>query len=153
MRSYMTRRAFWIAALALAVTAPLARAAEPAKEAVSLDGLWKVVALTSEDKVAPADVFQSWRWEIKGNKFIISADGEERLELMAVIDTSKSPGAIDLTALTGDTKGKTAKGIFELKEEKLRICIGEPGAESPRPTEFVGGANTGFITLERIKKP
>ncbi|MGV3722330.1 MAG: TIGR03067 domain-containing protein [Actinomycetota bacterium] len=149
----MTRRAFWTAVLAFAVTAPVARAAEPAKEAVSLDGSWKVVALKSGDEEAPAEAFQWWRWEIKGKTIIISAEGEEPMELVAVIDAAKSPGAIDITALNGDTKGKTAKGIFELKQERLRVCLGGPGVEGPRPTEFDGGVGKGLITLERIKKP
>jgi uncharacterized protein (TIGR03067 family) len=154
LRSLMTRRVFWTAALAFAVMTPFARAQEPAKEAETLDGTWKVVALRAEGNDAPADAFRTWRWEIKDKKIVMSAEGEEPIEATVVLHPSKSPAAIDMTALSGPTKGKKAQGIYELKKETLRICLADFDAvDAARPTEFDGGAGKGLITLERIKKP
>ena len=150
----MTRRAFWIAAVAFAVTAPFARAEEPAKNAPGLDGTWKVVALKAEGDEAPAEAFRTWRWEIMGKKIVISAADEDPMEMMAVFDSSKTPPTIDMTALTGPAKDKKAHGIYELKAATLRICLGGlDAAEADRPTAFDGGQGKALITLERIKKP
>lgn len=145
----MMRRALWIALLALAAFAPFA-VAEEAKDAPSLDGTWKVTALSSGGEVAPDDVFKTWRWEFKGKKLVISAENEEPIEITAVIDSTKSPATIDMKAVSGPTKDKTVKGIYELKEGKLRVCLGDFDTEG-RPAEFDGGKGKGLISLERVK--
>jgi hypothetical protein len=48
---------------------------------------------------------------------------------------------------TGEHKGMTSLGIYELDGSTLRVCLGEPG--DPRPTKFHGG---GTYTLEVFKR-
>jgi uncharacterized protein (TIGR03067 family) len=51
---------------------------------------------------------------------------------------SRSPKAIDLIALNGPQKGKTAPGIYQLKGDVLRVCLAMEDGQ--RPAEFPGQA-------------
>jgi uncharacterized protein (TIGR03067 family) len=60
------------------------------------------------------------------------------------VDPTKKPKEIDITV-----GGKASKGIYELKDDTLKICV----SDGDRPTEFVtkAGTKAGLITFKKDK--
>jgi RNA polymerase sigma factor (sigma-70 family) len=123
-------------------------------ELKKLQGMWRVTRLESKRGLAPAEEIEPMRWEIVGTT-VFAQDNpadKEKQESQIFIDPTKSPKQITLTLLNGPQGevGKELAGIYELKNDKLRICLVFPGKE--RPTEFKlnNADDGGIIELERI---
>lgn len=136
--------------------------AKPEDDQKALQGKWKPAKIVSKEGEAPAEELKGMSWEIEGDKiFVVDKPGEDRKEEMSfALDPSKSPKHIDLTALTGPAavKGKAMRGIYELKDGKLTICLRPPEiADEGRPTEFKADKDSraAMIVLEKeeVKKP
>lgn len=71
------------------------------------------------------------------------------------LDGTKSPRQIDITIEEGpdQAKGKTALGVYELKDDTLKWATNHPG-ETERPTGFGSTAGTShmMVTLKKEKK-
>jgi uncharacterized protein (TIGR03067 family) len=65
------------------------------------------------------------------------------------IDPTKTPKTIDSVPSEGDAAGKTHYGIYELKDDSLKICIATEGGE--RPTNFDGGSGRISLVYKRAK--
>jgi hypothetical protein len=63
----------------------------------------------------------------------------------------KKPWTIDLEITKGEGKGKTLKGIMEVKDGLMHVCMGKE--DGPRPKEFSSTEENGNIleVLEEIK--
>lgn len=55
-----------------------------------------------------------------------------------VVDASKSPKTIDITPESGEQKGKTIPGIYEVAGDSLKVCSGKE-----RPTDLTAAAGSG----------
>ena len=115
-----------------------------------LQGTWYTASVESHGRKVPVErivakdvrlVVESDRWTLK------ETQGDADKEFSVRLDPAKKPAALDFTYNTGENKGKTSLGIYELDGGTLRICVGEPG--DPRPTQFDGG---GTYTLEVFKR-
>ena len=115
-----------------------------------LQGTWYTASVESHGRNVPVErivakgvrlVVESDRWTLK------EAQGDADKEFAVRLDPAKRPAALDFTYNSGENKGKTSLGIYELDGNTLRICVGEPG--DPRPTKFDGG---GDYTLEVFKR-
>ena len=132
-------------------------AAEPqsANDAKSLQGTWQAVALEGNGERKPDDEAKELKVVFKGDEvFVVKSEGEGR-KVKFKLDSSKTPNAIDLIAIDGSDKGKTAAGIYSLNDGRLRLCVNLFGKDTTqRPTEFKtqAGDGVGFITLERAKR-
>jgi RNA polymerase sigma factor (sigma-70 family) len=127
----------------------------PADDLKRLNGDWKVVALETNGKKAPAAALEGMRWSFSGAEVRFADAGEELGEKSSVkLDPSQSPKHIDLVGLEGAGKGMTSPGIYKLEKDRLVICLRDSkSAEKGRPTTFATGvvSESGLITLERIK--
>jgi uncharacterized protein (TIGR03067 family) len=109
-----------------------------------------VTRLETKDGIAPAKEIEPMRWEIVGMAIFAQDDpaDKDKQKMLFTIDPTKSPKQITMTLPKAD--GKKMEGIYELKDSKLRVCVGSPGKE--RPTEFKldRAGEGGLIDLERI---
>lgn len=138
----------------IGVATPI-RADDPASaEARRLEGAWKVVALESDGRKAPASALEAMkdaRWIFKGSEVSFqepNAPGKSSFK----VDPGKSPKEIDLIGLDGAEKGKTMQGIYRLVDGELTICLRDAGAAGKgRPKEFAteAGSGLGLIVLKR----
>jgi RNA polymerase sigma factor (sigma-70 family) len=115
-----------------------------------LQGTWYTVSVESHGMKVPEAkilaknvrlVAEGDRWTLKETK------GDPDKVFSVRLDPTQQPKAIDIVYQTGENKGKTSLGIYELDGSTLRVCLGEPG--DPRPTKFHGG---GTYTLEVFKR-
>ena len=143
--------------LALAgVTVAAARAADKAADDLAkLKGTWKVMGVgtyvVNPDSLKPfrKDRKTANTVQFEGDKVKFLLDGAALSEFTVKLDPSQSPAAIDFV---GD--GKTYPGIYELKDDTVRLCILEG---KDRPTDITGNKHAfgqvGMIafTLKRSK--
>jgi uncharacterized protein (TIGR03067 family) len=112
-------------------------------ELEKLQGRWRVV------KVAYDGITETVEGDrmltITGNRFMPSDDVEDVATVKLV--PAKKPGWLDLT----DRNQQTAKGIYHLKGNELKIAVQE--GDGDRPEKFEAPAKTKIIVLvlERVK--
>jgi uncharacterized protein (TIGR03067 family) len=124
------------------------------KERERLQGTWRLVAREFAGKADSAEDLKRVRGKavVKGDRITVSYLGEDERRLTFKVDPSARPRRIDLTFLDGEYKGKTARGIYELDGNKLKVCYAAPKAA--RPTEFSGkeGEDWVLVVYQREKK-
>jgi uncharacterized protein (TIGR03067 family) len=136
---------------------PVMAAAKPgdadainAKEYRAFEGTWRTVSINVEGKDLPAERFKTARLIFKGHGFsAINDAGTTRGTYL--VDTTKSPKAMDVTITEGAAKGAIFRNIYELKGDTYKICGSPTGKD--RPKEFDSKPGSGYIiqVLEREK--
>jgi uncharacterized protein (TIGR03067 family) len=99
-------------------------------------GTWEAKRYLADGKMWSAKELATMKLIIKGsgeNELIL---GKEKLFGTYKLDESASPKRIDITLTQGPDKGKKKLGIYDLKGDTLRFCVGPIGGE--RPKEFIG---------------
>ncbi|HVK09009.1 MAG TPA: TIGR03067 domain-containing protein [Gemmataceae bacterium] len=142
----MTTVALLIAALLPGQPAPKDK---PADDAARLRGTWAVTASTFDGKPAAADVIKSRKMIFRADELIAVIGGARKEPLKVVLDAGKKPKHIDLARPGGRS---TARGIYTLDGDELKLCYAEPGRD--RPTEFTSpeGKRLYLLVLKREKE-
>jgi len=122
------------------------------KDLKALQGSWTVIKIEERGKAFSGENVKKVdiKLVVKGDKYAQKAEGRILEEGKLKLDPSKKPAAIDLTIETGKAKGKSQRGIYELKGDSLRIHFAEAGDEK-RPTAFTTkeGDKGGLLTFRR----
>jgi RNA polymerase sigma factor (sigma-70 family) len=129
---------------------PIAKEADkPKTDKDNLQGAWIPVSVEEGGKKIPEDEVKAKNVEIvfTGDKVTLPIKGDAK-EFGYKLDPSKKPKQIDL--LLGD--GKTAKGIYLLDGDTLKLCV-EKEPDGERPTEFAAkeGTTHNLIVLKKKK--
>jgi uncharacterized protein (TIGR03067 family) len=139
----------------LLAVAPLR--ADEKEELQKLQGTWEMVSVVDRGKEVPAD-------KIKGAKLIVTeakaklvppasapAPAKE-ISLAVKVDPSKTPKAIDLTPTEGPEKDQTARAIYQLDGDTLKLGMPD-GPKADRPTAFEpkDGGRILVMTFKRAK--
>jgi uncharacterized protein (TIGR03067 family) len=137
-----------VSCLALLVAVSLRAADDAQKELDKVKGSWVIESMTAEGNDNP---------EAKGNTMTIDGNnwslkiGEQDIGGTLKLDTSKKPHTVDFALSKGNDSGKTALGIYELKDNVLKVCVIHPG-ETDRPSDFKAEAGSKRILLVFKKK-
>ena len=112
---------------------------------------FRFVSLTIAGKPLEKDDLKDMILVIKGDLGTVFKDGKEVVTATSKIDKGQKPWTIDLTMTSGEKKDITMKGILEMKDSRMRVCMAKEGG--PRPTEFSSTEENGQIleVLEEIK--
>jgi uncharacterized protein (TIGR03067 family) len=131
-----------------AKTRAAAVADKPKTDRERLQGTWLGVSLEDEGKKVPEKEVKAKGFEMvfAGNKVTIPIKGESK-EFEYKLDPAKNPKQIDL--LLG--KGKTARGIYLLEGDTLKLCV-EKDPDGQRPSKFASTAGTTRILIVLKKK-
>lgn len=118
-----------------------------------LQGTWVLTGVVKDGKNALDDQMKGARIRIEGNR-ITSLDKTDKEDYTATftVDAKQTPKAIDMKIVSGKEQGKTAKGIWLVDKNTLKLCYSfDQGA---RPKDFEPAAKEGHILLvmERDKK-
>jgi uncharacterized protein (TIGR03067 family) len=124
-------------------------------DAKEMQGTWQAIDLEGNGEKRPDDEIKELKIVIKGDEiFAVKPQGEDPRNKFK-LDPGKTPKTIDICPIDGPDKGKTAAGIYSLKNGQLRICINIFGQDTTqRPKEFKTQAGDGvaLATLERAKQ-
>ena len=125
-------------------------APDKASDWKELTGDWQPTKMELDGNALPADDVKEFLVILSEGKYVVKRSGDVFEEGKAVIDTSKSPKHLDLTATVGDNKDKLRMGIYEVKGDTMKFVIA--AADKERPTKFESVAGTGNIYVEHNKK-
>jgi uncharacterized protein (TIGR03067 family) len=143
-------------ALALGLAAPLHGGDKETAAGVlkKIQGTWIFKEMKMDGKALPEkDVtmqmitFAGDRWTVTDAAGKVLQAGTHKL------DPSKKPSQVDAAITSGEGKGSTMIGIYELKEDTLRVCFDLKGKD--RPTTLEGnkeGQMSAQVEREKIKK-
>ena len=137
---------FWLMGVSFLMAADAKE--DVAKELQQLEGKWQFVAIISEGKDIPEDVVKAARLTISGKRFTLRMHTETHTGIIN-LNPSAKPKTIDITYNSEPERGKKALGIYEVGNNKLKVCMGVVGAA--RPTAFASKPQSGHI-LEMLVK-
>ena len=126
------------------------RAGDDKSELDALQGFWEVVSLTEKGKESPKTEIESLTVTIDKDAFTTWEKDKVLVKYRIKIDPSKTPKAIDFTALMGDTKDKTEPGIYTFEKDLLKMVLNEDRKD--RPTVFEGKETESYSVLVLRKK-
>jgi uncharacterized protein (TIGR03067 family) len=133
------------AVLVVAAPAP----ADNKKDTEKIQGSWTVVSFTHAGTEGPNVDVTKIKVTVKDDTLTIN-DGRRDEVVKFKLDPAKKPKTIDLTVEA--KKDEQVPGIYELKDDELKICFAKGGGE--RPTEFASktGTTHTLIVFKREKK-
>ena len=128
--------------------------ANPAKEDQAkkdkdqMQGTWTAVSGEQEGKEFSEDGLKqgNMKMTFKGDRYTFEMTSNQEKGKVK-LHADKKPKAIDFTIETGDDKGKTQLGIYEIEDGQFKLCVAKAG-ETERPSEFKtkeGSPNVYFV--------
>jgi|SRR4051794_31095212 len=105
-----------------------------------LQGTWSTVSVERGGVAAPEEEARKIKLTVRGNQYTLTGE-EEPIEGTLELNPARRPKELDAVRNKGPDAGKTIKGIYELKGDTLRVCLGAPGKS--RPTGFDTGRGGG----------
>jgi uncharacterized protein (TIGR03067 family) len=141
----MRHRALLIGLIGLLLAADAAKDEASKKDLEQLQGTWLLVSAERDGKKASEEEVKKVKLVVTGNKFrfLSGAEVGTSAEGTFTIDATKKPKATDSTANSGDDKGKTFLGIYDIEGDTHKVCFAPPGKD--RPKEFATKAGSGHI--------
>src|SRR5262249_47546588 len=96
------------------------------------------------------DAIRAMTVTFKADQMVFSDGGKIKESGHFKLDPSKKPKSLDCTHLVirmGKKINETARCIYDLDGDTLKLCCRWPGGD--RPTEFTGKDTDGFMTLKK----
>ena len=121
-----------------------------------LQGTWQVVRSEEGEKAVAEDYWRTIQFVIKGQELRFVGDkilSDKASRIALTIDPTTAPKVIDLKIEAGVFKGTTLEGVYELKDNELRICLRTDGLKN-RPLELKATAGQPLVlfVLKRAEK-
>ena len=147
----MTGQWFLVAVVLVAAEAPKEDAAK--KDLKKMEGTWMLIGHVHEGKTTTEKENKQARVKliIKGDKYSIYFGDKERGKGTIRLDPAKKPKEIDLVLAGKEFKGQVMLGIYELKNDVLKVCNAFPGKARPEEFSAKKGSRRYFITYKRVK--
>jgi uncharacterized protein (TIGR03067 family) len=136
--------------IALAADEPKA---DPVKKAPpGTDGTWRVLSMERDGMKVPEAEAGRFRLILASDRYVLRAEDQTMDRGAARLDPKVKPAVIDITPVEGEHKGQTFLGVFELKGDRLTICLAPPG--KPRPPDLTAPVGSGrFVVVYQRDKP
>jgi uncharacterized protein (TIGR03067 family) len=117
-----------------------------------LQGAWLRIAMEHEGDDVPVDPDRESVAIYEDDTLTLVNGGEAYRRGIVTLDATKNPRAMNTWDLNGPFADATLAGIYELKDDTLRVCFARPG--NARPTEFTSKRGSGFLVcVYKRKKP
>jgi uncharacterized protein (TIGR03067 family) len=123
----------WIRGAAVAVLAAVfcAAADKPGQDLRQFQGTWSVESIIRDGVAVPDDQTQRLVLVVKDNERMVKDGDEVKSKATFTVNVATSPKEMDITVSDGPLAGKTLRGIYELKDDTLTICLTLEGAGRP----------------------
>lgn len=137
------------AGLAVVLLLPaLLRADDVPEVDKDLEGEWELQSIVRDGKEGPPPDPRpviTIRGSVLGFRI-----GDQTRTSTVWVDADKK--LIDVRADEGPDKGKVRKGVYEIKDDVLRICQAGEGKDRPTEVSSKEGSGLTLVTLKRVKK-
>jgi uncharacterized protein (TIGR03067 family) len=125
-------------------------AAQEGTDAEKLQGTWTITLAEKHGAKQPEEKLKDLRVVIEGDSMCFKTGGQDGERATIKLDPSKTPKAIDFLPVVADKEKKPSLGIYELREDTLKLCWRKEGGE--RPTEFATKADDRDLVLMILKR-
>ena len=117
------------------------------KERQRVQGTWTFVSVELDGK--NLDGFEGAKAVVKGDRVIVMFKQGFKLLRTFKVYTDTNPRCVDF--LNADRKGDASEGIYELKDNRLKVLVRIRDGVKERPTDFADKGKKGhiFYVLER----
>ena len=137
--------------LLICVAGLLIGAAQEGTDAEKFQGTWTITVMEKRGEKQPEEKLKDLRAVIEGDSFRLKMGDQEGERATIKLDPSKTPKAIDLQPATpGRKETRPSRGIYELKDDTLKLCWRKEGGE--RPTDFATKAGDRDLVLMILKR-
>lgn len=134
------------------------------KEAIKTDlaalqGTWMIVEKEYKGKKATKEEIEALAGELvikdgTATKWEEDDSGKKQIasEAKITLDPTTKPKSVDIAHTKGDLKGETVLGVYELKDDTLKVCFAVE--DEKRPKTFAGAKDgkACLMTYKRVKK-
>lgn len=117
-----------------------------------LQGIWTLDSMEIDGRPASEEQTRGWILVIEGDQYN-PGSGQTSVEYTFRIDPHRNPKGIDLVPHDGTHRGRTLRGVYEIRGETLVICrVRFP--EGERPAGFATRIESGLVTtVWKRRKP
>lgn len=117
-----------------------------------LKGTWTLKKAVNNGEVLPEARVKGSLIVIKDEQMIANdRDNNLLYVLKYALVPEESPKRIKMMITKGRDKGRTARGIYEMKGKKLRICYSYDDSRSPKDFTTKKGDMQILLEMERVK--
>jgi uncharacterized protein (TIGR03067 family) len=122
---------------------------DAAKERQRVQGTWTFVSVELDGK--KLDRFEGAKAVVKGDRVSVMFKQGFKFVKTFKVFTDTNPRCVDF--LDADGKGDASEGIYELKDNRLKVLVRIRDGGKERPTDFADKGKMGhiFYMLERQK--
>jgi uncharacterized protein (TIGR03067 family) len=122
------------------------------KELANLEGTWVVELLEYNgqnvtERYKMSFVFKGQTVTVEGNKAV----QKEYARLGLKLDPTTTPKCVDIGVVGGVQKDAQLEGIYELKDDELKLCVKVIGKDRPTKFESPSGESIALLKLKRQK--
>jgi uncharacterized protein (TIGR03067 family) len=125
--------------------------ADDKKDQEPFQGKWKIAAIEVNGEKVDPEQFEKTVLIVKGDERVLKDGDEVKSRATYKVDNAKSPKTIDISVSEGTLKGKTLKGIYELKGDTMTINVKLEGEERPKDFSSQPGHGCLLQTFKRMK--
>lgn len=129
---------------------------DPSKEDLKkFAGSWATTKLTYNGEDIDISGKARIKLVFKGNTGTVEADDKVKKEyakIQITLDATTATKCIDIKITGGTQKGTKFEGIYELKGDKLKICVKIQGNDRPEKFESPAGDGIALLDLTRKKE-
>jgi uncharacterized protein (TIGR03067 family) len=118
-------------------------------ELKNIQGTWKFVSKEMDGKASPPEELAKLKITFTGDKWTVRENGKIVQAGTHKFDPTKKPGHVDAVITDGEGKGSTMLGIYERKEDTMKVCFDPKGKE--RPTSLTPKAGQFGAVVQREK--
>ncbi len=125
------------------------------KDLDRLQGTWAPASIEYNGDKVEADIIKGLTVVIDGEKMTIKGDStevEKYKKATIRIDPSTTPKIMDVTLTSGDDKGTTMEGIYEVDKDEWKLCVKLFAKERPAKFESKGEGNVVLAVFKGEKK-
>lgn len=116
-----------------------------------LEGTWEFLDLEVDGNAVPAAMLTASRMLIDGDRFRMESPDADHEGIFS-IDVDKVPHEIDIEFVEGCEAGNWSYGIFEVNNDRFKICLGLTGAVRPLAFATSTGSGHALENLKRVSK-
>ena len=120
-----------------------------------LSGTWQVIGHKTNGKPTNEEHWRKVQFVFKGDQLTFAGDDilkKKVAKIMLVVDPSTAPSLIDLKIVAGEFKGTTLEGVYEIKDDGLKICFRNDETKN-RPNDFSTKQDTNLVLFVLKRQP
>jgi uncharacterized protein (TIGR03067 family) len=149
----MSFRTMLATSLIVVSCATIARSHDDEKEKkarAEMNGTWVPTAAELDGEKLPKNVYETIKLVIKDEKYTVTV-GKQVDEGTVKLDLESDPTGMEIKGTKGPNDGKTIPAIYELKDDKLKVCYNLEGDKRPKEFKTTAGSKYYLITYKREK--